>query len=136
METKYMKETTLENTTQAAPAAGVCNCNEDACLTPEVNIYESAEGYTLEAAMPGVGKDGLEVSVENDELTIQGRRSGEPAGLGWLHRESRPFNYRRVFQLDPAIDTGRIEARINQGLLVVTLPKSEQAKPRKISVAG
>jgi len=81
--------------------------------------------------MPGVNKEGLEISVENNELTIVGRRS-LPAGEGTvIHRESRPENYRRAFELDPSIDANKISAKIDQGVVTLTLPKAEHVKPRK-----
>ena len=51
-----------------------------------------------------------------------------------LYRESRAANYRRVFELDPAIDTSKISAEVRQGLLTLTLPKAERVKPRKIEI--
>jgi HSP20 family protein len=103
-------------------------------VAPEVNIFETGDGYVLEAEMPGVTKDGLEITLEGCEMTIVGNRE-VPAGPGEvLFRESRDANFRRVFQLDPAIDTARISARVEQGVLTLTLPKSEKVKPRKISV--
>jgi HSP20 family protein len=103
-------------------------------VAPDVNIYETADGYQLEAEMPGVGKGGLEVTLENNEITIIGRRNHDPVGGELLLRESQDADYRRVFELDPAIDTSRISARMEQGILRMTLPKSEKVKPRKISV--
>jgi HSP20 family protein len=52
-----------------------------------------------------------------------------------IHRESRPESFRRAFELDPSIDTGKIVARIDQGITTLTLPKAEQVKPRKIAVS-
>ena len=79
--------------------------------------------------------EGLEISVENNELTILGRRS-LPAVEGTLiHRESRPNNFRRTFELDPSIDTAKISANIDQGVVTLSLPKAEQVKPRKITVS-
>lgn len=100
---------------------------------PDVNIYETAEGYTLEADLPGVAKDGVEVSLDQNTLTIIGRRKHRhPEGVHY--RESVPADYRRVFELDPVIDTGRIVARVEDGVLTLELPKAEQAKPRQIAV--
>lgn len=104
-------------------------------VAPEVNIYESKDGYVLEAEMPGVSKDGLEITLENHEITITGRRTTEVVTGETLIRERRGTDYRRLFELDPAIDTARIVARMNQGVLFLTLPKSEQVKPRRIAVA-
>src|ERR1041385_780966 len=104
-------------------------------ITPPASVTEVGDGYMLEIEMPGVKKDGLEIAVENNELTIIGRRS-VPAAEGTLvHRESRPENFRRMFELDPSIDAEKISAKIDQGLVTVTLPKAEHVKPRKITVS-
>jgi len=105
-------------------------------VAPAASVVEAADGYTLEVEMPGVNKEGLEISVENNELTIVGRRS-LPAVEGALihHRESRPENYRRTFELDPSIDANKISAKIDQAVVSLTLPKAEHVKPRKITVS-
>ena len=104
-------------------------------ITPPASLTEIADGYMLEIEMPGVKKDGLDISVENNELTIVGRRS-LPALEGMLiHRESRPENFRRAFEIDPSIDADKISAKIDQGLVTLTLPKAEHVKPRKITVS-
>lgn len=104
-------------------------------LTPRVNIHEEKDGYVLYAEMPGVTKDGIEILLENDELTILGHRKTETVPGDVLYRESTGRDYRRVFALDPVIDTNRIEARIDQGLLTLQLPKAEKVKPRRIQVS-
>ena len=104
-------------------------------ITPPASVTEIGDGYMLEIEMPGVEKDGLDISFENNELTITGRRS-LPAVEGTpIHRESRPENFRRVFELDPSIDAEKISAKIDQGLVTLTLPKAEHVKPRKITVS-
>ncbi len=105
-------------------------------VAPRVNIVENKDGYHLEAEMPGVGKDGLEVLLENNELTIVGRRARYAPEADCLYRESRDFDYRRTFVLDPTIDTGKIQARMQDGVLFLTLPKAEKVKPRKIEITG
>ena len=104
-------------------------------ITPPASVTEIADGYTLQTEMPGVKKDGLEISVENNELTIIGRRSLPVVQGTLIHRESRPANFRRVFEIDPSIDADKISAKIDQGLVTLTLPKAEHVKPRKISVS-
>jgi HSP20 family protein len=99
-----------------------------------VNIFETNDGYVLEAEMPGVSKEGLEITLEGNEMTIVGRRKDEVVQGEPLFRERALTDYRRVFELDPAIDTGKIAAKMDQGLLTLTLPKSERVKPRKITV--
>ncbi|MGI8436525.1 MAG: Hsp20/alpha crystallin family protein [Chthoniobacterales bacterium] len=70
-------------------------------VSPVATVLENPESYTLQVEMPGVSKEGLEMWVENNELTIVGRRS-QPAVTGTvLHRESRRDNFRRAFELDP-----------------------------------
>lgn len=103
-------------------------------LQPPVNVVETKDGYVLEAEMPGVSKEGLEILLEDNELTIVGHRSFAPEGVTPLYRESVDRDFRRSFVLDPAIDTAKISARIERGVLTLTLPKAEKLKPRKISV--
>lgn len=103
-------------------------------LTPLANIVETKDGYVLEAEMPGVNKEGLEITVDNGELVILGRRTGAPKSGQVLYQESRDLPFRRVFELDPSIDVSKIHAKIDQGVLRLTLPKAESVKPRKISV--
>ena len=103
-------------------------------IAPSVDIFETTEGYVLEAEMPGVNKNGLEITLEGTEITVTGRRAQVlPSGVA-LIREGRPADFRRTFELDPAIDNGRISAKMNQGVLTLTLPKSARAKPQKIAV--
>ena len=104
-------------------------------ITPAASVVEDGDVYMLKVEMPGVNKEGLEISVENNELTITGRRSLAQIEGTLIHRESRPENFRRVFELDPSIDMSKISARIDQGVLTFTLPKAEQVKPRKITVS-
>jgi HSP20 family protein len=108
---------------------------ERAYVAPEVNIFESRDQYLLEAEMPGVNKEGLEITLQDNVLTIIGHRADQPVGGEPLYRESRKADYRRVFELDPGIDGDKINARVDQGVLTLTLPKAERVKPRKITVA-
>jgi len=101
---------------------------------PEVNIFETKDGYVLEAEMPGVNKSGLEVTLEGTELTLVGHRPPTMPPGNAVFRESSSASFRRVFDLDPAIDTSKISAKMEQGILTLTLPKSEEVKPRRITV--
>jgi len=103
-------------------------------ITPEVNIFENSEGWTLQAEMPGVSKEGLEVTLEAHELTIVGHKHVEQPAAETLWRESCQADYRRVFELDPSVDATRISAHIEQGVLTLHLPKAERVKPRRIAV--
>lgn len=101
---------------------------------PPANIREEHDAYLLELEMPGVAKGGIEVTVENNELTIVGHRQDtEPKG-DVVYRESPQGDYRRTFEIDTSIDTAKIVAKMEQGILRLTLPKAESIKPRKIAV--
>lgn len=107
-------------------------------VVPKVDIFETGDEYLLQADMPGVGKDGIQISLDSNELTIVGHRvtgrDKTATSFNYLHRESAPVNFRRVFVLDPRIDTNRITAEMDQGVLTVHLPKAEEVKPRLIPV--
>jgi HSP20 family protein len=103
-------------------------------VSPAVNIIENEDGYVLEAEMPGVSKEGLEITLEGTELTLIGHRNAPTPSGDVLFRESGDSSYRRAFELDPAIDTARVSAKMEQGILTLTLPKSEKAKPCRITV--
>ena len=104
-------------------------------VTPVASVVEDGDAYLLKVEMPGVNKEGLEISVENNELTITGRRELAQIEGTLIHRESRTEDFRRVFELDPSIDTSKISAHMEQGILTLRLPKAEQVKPRKITVS-
>jgi HSP20 family protein len=104
-------------------------------IAPPASVTEAGDGYRLELEMPGVTRDGLDISVENNELTIIGRRSLPKIEGTLIHHESRPEDFRRTFELDPSIDGDKISAKIDQGLVTLTLPKTEHVKPRKITVS-
>lgn len=105
-------------------------------LSPPVNITETSDGYVLEAEMPGVNRAGLQVLLEGNELTLVGRRQSEITGADLLYRESAPRDFRRTFVLDPTIDTAKIDAKMENGILTLQLPKAESVKPRRIDITG
>jgi len=95
-------------------------------------MLESTDvGYVIRAEMPGVEKDSHEITVDRGELIILGRRKPIEE---LIYREIRPHDFRRVYELAPSIDSMKITANIDQGILTVTLPKAETVKPRKIAV--
>ena len=103
-------------------------------FSPLVNLHQDADGYSLEVEMPGVNKQGAEITVEDGKLIIGGHPSpGGEFGQA-VYRERRAGEYRRVFDLDPSIDGSKISASMEQGLLTVHLPKVEAVKPRTITV--
>ena len=108
-------------------------------VRPRASISETGDGFTVQVEMPGVQPAGLEITFENGELTLVGHRAatnGQGDGHEVLYRESHAGGYRRVFEVDNTIDAGRISARLDQGLLTLSLPKAESAKPRRIEIGG
>jgi HSP20 family protein len=103
-------------------------------VTPLADVESTEEGYTVRAEMPGVDRAGLEITVDNGELTILGHRQKEAYAGEPVYREIHQADFRRVYEVDPAVDATRIAARIDQGVLTLTLPKAESVKPRKITV--
>jgi HSP20 family protein len=122
------------NTTLEKQETQVETAQNGRYIAPDVNIYETKDSYVLEAEMPGVSKEGLDITVEGNEITIVGRQASDTTAGQPLFRERHRADYRRTFELDPVVDTTRIAARISQGVLSLTLPKAEKVKPRKISV--
>jgi HSP20 family protein len=103
-----------------------------------VDVREDSSRYVIEANLPGVSKEHLELDFEGDVLTIQARHNAEHAdkGEGYHVRERRCGAVSRQFQLPEAVDRDRIEAELKNGVLTVTVPKAESAKPKKIAVSG
>lgn len=107
--------------------------NREYFATPLVDIYETREGLTVLADLPGVTKEGLKVQVEDGILTIEGKAStAEREGL--LIREFEPTNFFRQFELSESVAQDKIIAELKHGVLVLSLPKAEAAKPREIQV--
>lgn len=128
------QETTTAPATAAAPSAQAEPIQREA-IRPAVNIFETESAFVLEAEMPGVNKGGVSLNLQGAFLALEGRRQTTvSADAEELYRESSPADFRRVFRIDPSIDTSAITARVEQGVLTVTLPKSESSKPRQIAV--
>ena len=106
---------------------------DDRYIVPAVDIYESEEGLTLVADLPGVKKDGLDVKVEDGVLTIQGRIEHQSYHTVKLN-EFALLDYYRQFELSEVVDQEKISARLQHGVLTLSLPKAEKVKPKKIEV--
>jgi HSP20 family protein len=105
-------------------------------VMPPANISANNNEYLVEVEMPGVDKSGLEITVEGNELTIIGHRKGDTPQGQLYYSEWPEADFRRVFELGPDVDTTKINAQLEQGVLKLRLPKSEKAKPRKIQIGG
>lgn len=112
----------------------------DAGLTPyAVDIYEDADHLNVDAELPGFKKEQIDVTIDNNVLTITADRSGEvekeETKGGWLLRERRHTRFQRSFSLPNTIDGSSVDAKLVYGVLKVVLNKRQEAKPRKISIA-
>ena len=97
---------------------------------PAVNLYETADGWTLEADLTGVTRDQLHIEVEQGVLTLHAEaHTGLPGTR--VHAEFDPVIYDRKFQLGDTVDLEKISAALNDGVLRLTLPRVEASKPRR-----
>jgi HSP20 family protein len=109
------------------PAAGVF---------PLMNITEDKGNYYVRAELPGLKADDLDISVTGDALSISGERKlpAEDEKAKYHRREREAGSFSRIITLPAQVDTGKVDALCTDGLLTVTLPKAEAAKPKQISV--
>lgn len=104
-------------------------------FAPRADILEDSEKVTILLDMPGVGPEGLEVNLDQDTLSVEGRMEVKMvANLKLAHREFGAGTYRRTFTISNAVDRDRIAASIKHGVVELTLPKKEELKPKKIPV--
>lgn len=102
---------------------------------PAVNIREEGDNLYLEAELPGVARDDLDISAAGNELTLRGRRNPPKDENLVYHRQERGFGeFTRVLTLPVDIDADKIEATLREGVLTLTLPKAEAARARKIEI--
>jgi len=102
---------------------------------PPVNVWETGEAVYVELEVPGVKSDQVEIAVVGNELSIKVERPEvEQEGVTYHRRERGTGSFNRVLRLPNEVDADRVEAELRHGVLTVTLPKSEAARPRKIQV--
>ena len=104
-------------------------------FVPTTDIYEDEQNLTVVLEMPGVDKEKVDVNLEDGVLTIEGRIDfSKYEAMQPLYTEYNIGNFRRSFRLSSSIDQVQIRADMGDGVLTLTLPKAEQARPRKIAV--
>lgn len=104
-------------------------------FSPAVDIYEKADSLVVVADMPGVDEKTIDINVENRVLTIRGKAAApEREGYQLAYSEYKAGDYERSFTLSSEVAINHIEASVKQGVLEIVLPKSEEAKPKKITV--
>jgi HSP20 family protein len=109
-----------------------------AAAFPAINLWADEEKAVVTAEIPGVKTEDIDISVENDILTIKGRREPEELKDGERYRrqERRYGNFNRAIGLPFAVDPEKISAEYKDGVLKITLPRHEASKPRKIEIEG
>jgi HSP20 family protein len=110
------------------------NAEEQCFIAPPVDVYQTDEGLTALVDLPGVALEDVEINVDDDLLTISGRTIHAPEGRESLHSEFRLVNFRRQFTLGSEVDQEKISAGMKDGVLTLTLPRVEKARPKKIEV--
>ncbi len=105
---------------------------EECVIVPPVDIYETENEYIIRAEMPGVNKEGVDVTLQNSELEINGKINGNiPEEKNLKYSEFRLYNYYRKFKVGDDINNEKLSATLENGLLTFTLPKSEEVKPKR-----
>ena len=126
---------TKTNQTSSVTQTGQAQNMPRQALAPAVDIAESESGITLLADMPGVSKERLTIKVEGGSLTIEGQAQIDvPDNVELLHSEVRSPYFRRSFTLSRDLDPAKIEATLRNGVLQMHIPKSEEARPKRIEV--
>ncbi len=119
---------------ETAPARREDTRAQERYITPPVDIFETKEGLTVVADLPGVEQRGLDVRVADGILTLQGRTAHIAPGTP-IEREYELLHFYRQFELPEEVDPEKIGAELKHGVLTLRLPKKEKAKPRKIEVS-
>ena len=100
-----------------------------------MNVWETGEGYQAALLAPGLDEASINVTVQDEALIVEGElRIQAPEGARAVWQEFGPSRFRRSLRLGAAIDPGKVEAMYRNGLLLLTMPKAEHAKPRQIQV--
>lgn len=108
---------------------------KESWVAPLVNIYETEEGYNLIANMPGVSRDNVKIKLEDGDLVIMGKiEYNNQMNKKYLLNETEIGNYYRKFKISETIDEGKIEAKLENGQLIIDLPKHERVKPKTIEI--
>jgi HSP20 family protein len=102
---------------------------------PAINVWEDGERLFAEAEVPGLSMEDMEIYVVGNELTIKGHRKTPEDGRRAFHRRERGTGeFSRVLTLPVEVNAEKVEATLKDGVLTVTMPKAESARPRKISI--
>ncbi|WDP91391.1 MAG: Hsp20/alpha crystallin family protein [Desulfobacter sp.] len=103
--------------------------------TPRTNLLENGDNYEVQAEVPGISKEDLNIKIQGNYLEISGKRTVDnPDGYKAHRNEIAGNTFSRSFTLPDEVDANRVEATLKDGILYLTLPKSEAAKPKQITI--
>ena len=126
-----MNATCTPSTCAPAAPSGVT----ESVRKPLYNVNGNSDAYEVRVEMPGVPKSGVKLDLEDNILTVRGERSSTVReGMKALHRELSPLNYLLRLRLNTPVDEDKMTAKLEDGVLSITLPLKEAAKPRQITV--
>lgn len=126
----------LEDAFNAGPSASQENGAVTSAWLPACDVFEDRDAVKIIAEVPGVRPEDVKISIENSLLTIHGEKQQHAEETAErVHRYERSYGtFERTFALPTTVDPERIEASYSHGLLTVTIPKAERARPREIPV--
>lgn len=122
---------TCPPSTSAPATSGVT----ESLRKPLYNVNGNADAYEVRVELPGVPKNGVKLDLEDNILTVRGERNTTvPEGMKALHRELSPLNYLLRLRLNTPVDEDKMTAKLEDGVLTISLPLKQTAKPRQIQI--
>ena len=122
---------TCSPSTSAPATSGVT----ESLRKPLYNVNGNADAYEVRVELPGVPKNGVKLDLEDNILTVRGERNTTvPEGMKALHRELSPLNYLLRLRLNTPVDEDKMTAKLADGVLTISLPLKQTAKPRQIQI--
>jgi HSP20 family protein len=122
---------TCSPSTSAPATSGVT----ESLRKPLYNVNGNADAYEVRVELPGVPKNGVKLDLEDNILTVRGERNTTvPEGMKALHRELSPLNYLLRLRLNTPVDEDKMTAKLEDGVLTISLPLKQTAKPRQIQI--
>ncbi len=124
-----------ESNGDVSPEKSERAASAESALRPAVDVFETAEGITVQADMPGVSRDRLNLRIEGTNLLIEGRIGITPQDqMQPLYADVRSSVYRRNFLLSNEFEASKIDANLKDGVLTVKIPKRAELRPRRIEI--
>jgi len=104
-------------------------------LTFPIDVMTDGESFIIKALLPGIHPDNLDIQIVNENVTLSGElKADREEGMSYLRTERPSGRFHRVITLPTPLDSSKVEAELDNGILTVKIPKAEEAKPRKITI--